>query len=47
MKSSLFNFVGEFSSTLEELALQVEDLLVNIRRQLCLVLAYLEKFLYR
>ena len=29
MKSSLFNFVGEFSSTLEELALQVEDLLVN------------------
>ena len=29
MKSSLFNFVGEFSSTLEELVLQVEDLLVN------------------
>ena len=29
MKSSLFNFVGEFSSTLEELALQVEDLLVK------------------
>ena len=29
MKSSLFGFVGEFSSTLEELALQVEDLLVS------------------
>ena len=29
MKPSLFNFIGEFSSTLEELALQVEDLLVS------------------
>ncbi|SOC40285.1 DUF4145 domain-containing protein [Ureibacillus acetophenoni] len=27
MKSSIFNFLGEFSSTLEELALRVEDLL--------------------
>ena len=29
MKSGFFNFVGEFSSTLEELALQVEELLVR------------------
>ena len=27
MKSSIFNFLGQFSSTLEELALRVEDLL--------------------
>ncbi len=27
MKSSIFDFLGEFSSTLEELALRVEDLL--------------------
>src|SRR4051794_29818977 len=27
MKSSIFNFLGDFSSTLEEVALRVEDLL--------------------
>ena len=27
MKASIFNFLGDFSSTLEELALRVEDLL--------------------
>ena len=34
MKPSLFNFVGEFSSTLEELVLQVEDLSFRARRPL-------------